>query len=186
MTRPRHVVLVGLMGAGKTTVGVPLARALGRPYRDNDSELERRTGRTAHDLAAAEGMDGLHRAESETLAALARRRRARRDQRVRVGRRRPRDARRGCSRSSSCGSIPIPTRSPTASPTPGYRPDIGDDARAFFEAQYAARAPLYREIARLRAAARTRRRSRGHRRRDRGRRTPCRGRIRRGAGSSLQ
>ena len=29
----------------------------------------------------------------------------------------------------------------------GYRPDIGDDARAFFEAQYAARAPLYREIA---------------------------------------
>jgi shikimate kinase len=29
----------------------------------------------------------------------------------------------------------------------GYRPDIGGDARAFFEAQYAARAPLYREIA---------------------------------------
>ena len=69
MTRPRHVVLVGLMGAGKTTVGVPLARALGWQYRDNDTELEQRTGRTAHDLAAAEGMVALHRAESETLAA---------------------------------------------------------------------------------------------------------------------
>ena len=37
--------------------------------------------------------------------------------------------------------------SPTNFSGAGHRPDVGDDARAFFEAQYAARAPLYREVA---------------------------------------
>jgi shikimate kinase len=69
MPRPRHVVLVGLMGSGKTTIGIPLARRLGRPYVDNDAELERSTGHTAHDIAAADGLDALHAQEAAMLLA---------------------------------------------------------------------------------------------------------------------
>ena len=67
MSKPLHVVLMGLMGSGKSTLGVPLARRLGRPYVDNDRQLELRTGQTAHTLAAAVGMDELHRDEAATL-----------------------------------------------------------------------------------------------------------------------
>lgn len=67
-----HIVLVGLMGSGKTTVGVPLAEALGVPYLDSDRELERETGLRARDLAARDGIDALHALEARhLLAALA-------------------------------------------------------------------------------------------------------------------
>ena len=39
-----HVVLVGLPGSGKTTVGEGVATALGRPFLDLDREIERREG----------------------------------------------------------------------------------------------------------------------------------------------
>lgn len=69
---PRHVVLVGLAGAGKTTTGAALAARLDRPLRDNDADVEGRAGRTGAQLAAVEGVDALHRLEEEVLlAALA-------------------------------------------------------------------------------------------------------------------
>jgi len=73
-TRPvRHVVLIGLMASGKTTVGEALAARLDRPFVDNDVVLEARTGRTARAIAEAEGADALHRYEAEALVdALAR------------------------------------------------------------------------------------------------------------------
>jgi len=66
---PRHVVLVGLMASGKSTVGRLLARRLGRPFVDNDDALEARSGRTARAIADAEGADALHSLEAETLLA---------------------------------------------------------------------------------------------------------------------
>ncbi len=63
----RHLVLVGLMGSGKTTVGRPLAARLGRPFVDNDDVLERRAGIAARDIEAAEGWGALHRAEADVL-----------------------------------------------------------------------------------------------------------------------
>jgi shikimate kinase len=73
MSRPRHVVLFGLMGSGKSTVGKPLAQRLGRRYVDNDKALEDVTGRSAHEIAATEGIDALHRDEKavflDSLAA---------------------------------------------------------------------------------------------------------------------
>jgi shikimate kinase len=66
---PRHVVLVGLMASGKSTVGRLLAQRLGRPFVDNDDALEARTGRTARAIADAEGADALHVLEAETLLA---------------------------------------------------------------------------------------------------------------------
>jgi shikimate kinase/3-dehydroquinate synthase len=40
----RHVVLVGFMGAGKSTIGAEVARRLARPFRDVDTEIERAYG----------------------------------------------------------------------------------------------------------------------------------------------
>jgi shikimate kinase len=55
-----HLVVVGLMGSGKTTVGVALAEALGRPHRDSDADIESAHGRTAREIAATDGVDALH------------------------------------------------------------------------------------------------------------------------------
>jgi shikimate kinase len=64
---PRQVVLVGLMGSGKTTVGAALAAALGRPHRDSDADLGRTTGRTAREIAAEDGIGRLHELELGVL-----------------------------------------------------------------------------------------------------------------------
>jgi len=63
----RHVVLVGLMASGKTTIGYLLARRLGLPFVDNDELLAMQTGSSAREIAAAEGAGGLHRREAEAL-----------------------------------------------------------------------------------------------------------------------
>jgi shikimate kinase len=65
--RPQHVVLVGPMGAGKTTTGGALAEVLGWPLRDCDVDLEARAGRTATEIARSEGVAHLHRLEAEVL-----------------------------------------------------------------------------------------------------------------------
>jgi shikimate kinase len=71
-TTERHIALVGAMGSGKTTIGRRVAAALGRDFVDNDQLLERRTGATAAEIAARDGIDALHRAEAESvLDALA-------------------------------------------------------------------------------------------------------------------
>jgi shikimate kinase len=63
----RHIVLVGLMGSGKTAVGEELAARCGRPFVDNDRLLERRTGAAAVEVAASSGPDALHAAELDVL-----------------------------------------------------------------------------------------------------------------------
>jgi shikimate kinase len=50
-----HVVLVGLMGTGKTTVGRILADRLGRPLCDSDAMVEARTGRTVRQIWETDG-----------------------------------------------------------------------------------------------------------------------------------
>jgi shikimate kinase len=62
-----HLVLVGMMGVGKTTTARALAARLGWPMRDCDLDLEERTGRTGAALAADHGIAQLHRHEEELL-----------------------------------------------------------------------------------------------------------------------
>ena len=62
-----HIVLVGLMGTGKSTVGSLLAQRLQREFFDNDVLLERRTGQTAKSIRTDLGEDELHRIEAEVL-----------------------------------------------------------------------------------------------------------------------
>ena len=50
-----HVVLVGLPGSGKTTVGQGVATALGRPFLDLDREIERREGVSVAQIFAERG-----------------------------------------------------------------------------------------------------------------------------------
>jgi len=68
--RGRHVVLVGVMGVGKTTVGRRLARELQRPFADADEQLELRAGRTIPVIFRDDGEAAFRRLESEVLADL--------------------------------------------------------------------------------------------------------------------
>src|SRR5215208_4289943 len=62
-----HVVVVGLMGSGKTTVGRALADRLGWPFRDSDPEIQAVTGRTVRELRDDLGVDAMHDLEADQL-----------------------------------------------------------------------------------------------------------------------
>jgi shikimate kinase len=63
----RHLVLIGMMGAGKSTVGRLLARRLGRPLVDSDAVVEARTGSTVRELWEREGEAGYRLLETDAL-----------------------------------------------------------------------------------------------------------------------
>jgi shikimate kinase len=65
-----RVVLTGFMGSGKTTAGRRLAERLGWSFRDLDSEVERREGRTVPQIFAESGEAEFRRLESTALASL--------------------------------------------------------------------------------------------------------------------
>ena len=68
-----HLVLIGLMGVGKTTVGRRVAALLDRPFVDSDLHIEATTGRTVRQIAAEDGAAAMRAVESAALAdALAR------------------------------------------------------------------------------------------------------------------
>lgn len=64
---PQRVLLVGMMGSGKTTVGQALARLTGWPFLDNDELVERATGTSALAILNEGGEDALREAEAEAL-----------------------------------------------------------------------------------------------------------------------
>jgi len=51
----KNIVLIGMMGSGKTTVGRLLAQCLDRPLADTDTLIEERQGRSIPDVFAADG-----------------------------------------------------------------------------------------------------------------------------------
>ena len=66
----RSIVLVGLMGAGKTTVGRRLARRLDLPFVDADHEIERAAGKTIEEIFAEDGEDFFRAGEERVIARL--------------------------------------------------------------------------------------------------------------------
>ncbi len=66
------VVLVGFMGAGKTTVGHILAERLGLPFVDSDVLIEQRLGRTIKSIFVDEGESYFREIEHTTVAGLVR------------------------------------------------------------------------------------------------------------------
>ncbi len=69
----RNVFLIGLMGAGKTTVGRVLARRLGLQFVDSDHEIEERTGVSIPTIFEIEGEEGFRKREAMVIADLTQR-----------------------------------------------------------------------------------------------------------------
>lgn len=65
-----NIFLVGLMGAGKTTVGRQLARRLGKRFVDSDQEIERRTGVKVTTIFEIEGEAGFRAREARIIEEL--------------------------------------------------------------------------------------------------------------------
>ncbi|MBP7146848.1 MAG: AAA family ATPase [Acidobacteria bacterium] len=68
-----RIVLIGMMGSGKTSVGRELSALLGWPYVDNDDVLRERTGLSVGELFARHGEPEAHAAEARALAESLRR-----------------------------------------------------------------------------------------------------------------
>jgi shikimate kinase len=65
--RACRVILVGMMGSGKSTVGRLLSEATGWPYVDNDDLVRRVAGATPRELVAERGEAAMRKAESDAL-----------------------------------------------------------------------------------------------------------------------
>lgn len=144
----RHLVLVGMMGAGKTTVGRALAQRLGRELYDSDAMIEAREGRTVREIFATSGEAAFRTIESEVLATA-------------VAAEEP-------SVIAAAGGVVLSAhnrellRSSTArvvwlraDPTilvervksAGHRPLLDDDPATVLQRMYTEREPLYRDVA---------------------------------------
>ncbi|WP_405041371.1 shikimate kinase [Parvibaculum sp.] len=66
----RSIVLVGLMGAGKTTVGRRLAQKLGLPFVDTDAEIERAAGETIPEIFERHGEAAFRDGERRVISRL--------------------------------------------------------------------------------------------------------------------
>jgi shikimate kinase len=67
---PKNIYLIGLMGAGKSTVGRMLAKRLGKTFFDSDHEIEKRCGVKIPTIFEMEGEDGFRKRESAVIKDL--------------------------------------------------------------------------------------------------------------------
>ena len=65
-----NIVLIGMPGAGKSTVGVVLAKVVGHRFVDSDLVIQETTGKLLHELITEHGMDGFLEIENKINAEL--------------------------------------------------------------------------------------------------------------------
>lgn len=65
-----NIVLIGMPGCGKTTIGLPLSRITGKSYIDSDYIIEQRAGKTIPEIFSEYGVDYFRSLESAVLAEL--------------------------------------------------------------------------------------------------------------------
>ncbi len=68
--RMKNIVLIGMPGAGKSTVGVVLAKNMGMSFLDSDLVIQEREGKKLHELIEEHGMDGFLAIEGRVNASL--------------------------------------------------------------------------------------------------------------------
>lgn len=68
--RSKTIVLVGLMGAGKSSIGWRLAEALGLPFTDSDAEVEKAAGLTISEIFELHGEADFRRGEKRIIERL--------------------------------------------------------------------------------------------------------------------
>lgn len=66
----KSIVLIGLPGCGKTTLGRMLAERISLSFFDSDEEIERLTGKTVSEIFAEEGESGFRKTETAVLKHL--------------------------------------------------------------------------------------------------------------------
>ena len=66
----RHILLIGMMGAGKTAVGHELARRLRVPFTDSDTEIEAAAAMTISEIFARDGEAFFRDRESQVIARI--------------------------------------------------------------------------------------------------------------------
>jgi len=66
----KNIILIGMPGAGKSTVGVILAKSLGMQFIDTDILIQEQTGRMLQEILDGEGPDTFKRIEEETILSL--------------------------------------------------------------------------------------------------------------------
>lgn len=66
----RNLVLVGLMGAGKTTIGRRLSRVLNLPFVDADAEIEKAAGQSVEEIFETYGEDHFRDGERKVIARI--------------------------------------------------------------------------------------------------------------------
>ena len=66
----KNIILIGMPGSGKSTIGVLLAKALGMPFIDTDLVIQEREGRLLQDIIDNDGIKAFLRIEENTLLSL--------------------------------------------------------------------------------------------------------------------
>ena len=70
MAKKSNIVLIGMPGAGKSTLGVVLAKILGMDFVDGDILIQNQVGNTLQKIIDAQGVDGFLQVENDVLAAV--------------------------------------------------------------------------------------------------------------------
>ena len=65
-----NIVLIGMPGAGKSTVGVVLAKVVGHKFVDSDLVIQETTGKLLHELISEHGMEGFLEIENKINVGL--------------------------------------------------------------------------------------------------------------------
>ena len=65
-----NIILIGMPGAGKSTIGVLLAKALGMDFVDTDIIIQQRTGRLLQDIIDNDGIEPFLQIEEDVLSSL--------------------------------------------------------------------------------------------------------------------
>ena len=70
MAKKSNIVLIGMPGAGKSTLGVVLAKILGMDFVDGDILIQNQVGNTLQKIIDTQGVDGFLQVENDVLAAV--------------------------------------------------------------------------------------------------------------------